>query len=114
MPIYEYACQKCGKEFEVQQRITEDPLTEHEGCGGAVKRLISLTAFSLKGEGWYNDLYGLKKNGDKADGSKDKPAAKKNGTSESSSEKKSETKSSDQAGSKSDSKKTGSNEGKAA
>ena len=64
MPIYEYACQKCGEEFEVQQRITEDPLTAHESCGGEVKRLISLTAFSLKGDGWYSDHYGLKGNGD--------------------------------------------------
>lgn len=74
MPIYEYACERCGKEFEVQQRITEDPLTEHEGCGGAVRRLISLTAFSLRGDGWYSDHYGLKKN----DGGS--AASAKNGT----------------------------------
>ncbi|MFW6369007.1 MAG: FmdB family zinc ribbon protein [Myxococcota bacterium] len=63
MPIYEYACEKCGAEFEVEQRITDDPLTRHEDCGGAVKRLISLSNFSLKGSGWYSDHYGLKGNG---------------------------------------------------
>lgn len=67
MPIYEYACQKCGEEFEVQQRITDEPLTEHEGCGGPVKKLISLTSFSLKGDGWYSDHYGLKNGNGKQD-----------------------------------------------
>ncbi len=35
MPIYEYECSKCGKAFEVFQRITEDPLTKCKFCGGA-------------------------------------------------------------------------------
>jgi putative FmdB family regulatory protein len=67
MPIYEYACEKCGNEFEAEQRITEDPLKTHDGCGGTVKRLISRTAFTLKGGGWYSDHYGLK-SGKKAAG----------------------------------------------
>jgi len=28
MPIYEYACEKCESEFEVEQRITDDPMNE--------------------------------------------------------------------------------------
>jgi putative FmdB family regulatory protein len=74
MPIYEYACEKCGNEFEAEQRITEDPLKTHDGCGGPVKRLISRTAFSLKGGGWYSDHYGLKSggNGSSASGSNGK------------------------------------------
>jgi predicted nucleic acid-binding Zn ribbon protein len=39
--------------FEVRQRISEAPLTTHEGCGGEVHRLISPAPFILKGEGWY-------------------------------------------------------------
>ena len=39
--------------FEVRQRISEPALTTHEGCGGAVHRLISPAPFILKGEGWY-------------------------------------------------------------
>ncbi len=83
MPIYEYACEKCGDEFEVEQRITDDPLAKHEGCGGSVKRLISMTTFTLRGSGWYSDLYGLKgskENGsskDKAGAGKTEPASKK-------------------------------------
>ena len=53
MPTYEYECTKCGRTFEVKQRISEAPLTTHEGCGGAVRRLLSPAPFILKGEGWY-------------------------------------------------------------
>tara|TARA_B100001057_G_scaffold484095_1_gene561668 strand:+ start:2300 stop:2515 length:216 start_codon:yes stop_codon:yes gene_type:complete len=65
MPIYEYKCEKCDHQFEVMQRITDDPLTEctkEEGkkkavCKGKLKKLISQTSFSLKGGGWYKDGY---------------------------------------------------------
>lgn len=67
MPIYEYACKKCG-EFEVTQRITEDPLKKCPSCGRKVTKLISQSAFHLKGSGWYATDYG--KNGKtKADSS---------------------------------------------
>jgi len=58
MPIYEYACGKCGHEFELEQRITEDPVKTCPKCRARkVKRLISQTSFVLKGGGWYSDLY---------------------------------------------------------
>jgi putative FmdB family regulatory protein len=53
MPIYEYECSKCGKNFEVFQRITEEPLTKCKLCEGRVNRLISQCSFQLKGTGWY-------------------------------------------------------------
>ena len=52
MPIYEYACDKCGT-FEVSQRITEKPLSRCPTCKGKVRKLISSTSFQLKGSGWY-------------------------------------------------------------
>jgi putative FmdB family regulatory protein len=52
MPIYEYACEKCGT-FEVSQRITEKPLRRCPTCKGKVRKLISSTSFQLKGSGWY-------------------------------------------------------------
>ena len=53
MPIYEYECSKCGKVFEIFQRITEEPLTKCKFCQGRVSRLISQCSFQLKGTGWY-------------------------------------------------------------
>lgn len=53
MPLYEYHCSKCDKTFEVIQKFSDEPLTEHENCGGRVERLLSAPAFQLKGTGWY-------------------------------------------------------------
>jgi putative FmdB family regulatory protein len=92
MPIYEYRCEKCGKVFEVLQRFSDAPLKTHEECGGAVEKLISHSAFQLKGSGWYQTDY--------AKGSSAAPVAKTDGKDGASAESKSET----QADSKSDSK----------
>jgi putative FmdB family regulatory protein len=61
MPVYEYACEKCGHEFEASQRITDEPIKVCPKCRARrVKRLISQTSFVLKGSGWYSDLYSSK------------------------------------------------------
>ncbi len=58
MPTYEYQCEKCGHEFEREQRITDDPIKTCPKCKAPkAKRLISATSFVLKGGGWYSDLY---------------------------------------------------------
>ncbi len=53
MPIYEYRCKKCGKIFEVLQKINEEPLTQCIECKSPVEKLISASSFQLKGSGWY-------------------------------------------------------------
>jgi putative FmdB family regulatory protein len=59
MPTYDYQCQKCGFEFERQQRITEDPIKTCPECNSRqAKRLLSAPNFILKGGGWYADGYG--------------------------------------------------------
>jgi putative FmdB family regulatory protein len=70
MPVYEYECKACGRDFEYQQRMSDPDKTTCEACGGALDRLISRTAFSLKGSGWYKDLYASPKPeaGNKAEG----------------------------------------------
>jgi putative FmdB family regulatory protein len=76
MPIYEYACGKCGHEFEAEQRITEEPLETCPDCQSRqVKRLISQTSFVLKGGGWYSDLYATRKgkSKEKTDAASDAP-----------------------------------------
>lgn len=57
MPIYEYQCKECGGEFEYQQRMSDAPKAECESCGGQLERMISRSSFTLKGSGWYKDLY---------------------------------------------------------
>lgn len=41
MPTYEYKCTNCSLQFERQQSITENPITECPECFGRVQRLIS-------------------------------------------------------------------------
>ncbi|MBS1708338.1 MAG: zinc ribbon domain-containing protein [Armatimonadetes bacterium] len=54
MPTYVYECKACEKTIEVDQRITEDPLTDCD-CGGVgtLKRVIQPTAVMFKGGGFY-------------------------------------------------------------
>jgi putative FmdB family regulatory protein len=61
MPVYEYKCRDCKKEFEVMQRITAEPLTKCEACSGTLDKLISQSAFVLKGTGWYQTDFADKK-----------------------------------------------------
>jgi len=61
MPIYEYKCEKCGREFDVFQKITDPEVKTCNLCNGPVKKLVSLSTFHLKGSGWYVTDYGGKK-----------------------------------------------------
>jgi len=62
MPTYEYRCEACGHEFEIEQRITADRLTDCPACKQPkLERLISASSFTLKGGGWYKDGYGSPK-----------------------------------------------------
>jgi len=57
MPIYEYECVACHNVVEVVQRISEEPLAACPACAGSMKKLVSRSAFHLKGSGWYADGY---------------------------------------------------------
>ncbi len=62
MPIYEYLCERCGRLTEVMQKITDRPPAACPECGSKrLAKLVSRTAFQLKGGGWYADLYGSPK-----------------------------------------------------
>lgn len=60
MPIYEYECRKCGV-FDYEHPISARPLARCPRCKSKVTKLISATAFHLKGGGWYADGYDRKK-----------------------------------------------------
>ncbi|SNB45919.1 FmdB family zinc ribbon protein [Geobacter sp. DSM 9736] len=66
MPVYEYECQSCSNRFELRQKFSDAPANECPTCGGEVKKMISSTAFTLKGGGWYAEGYGAKKSADSA------------------------------------------------
>ena len=53
MPIYEYQCVNCGAIEEALQKVTDKPLTKCRQCSGKLHKLISQSAFHLKGTGWY-------------------------------------------------------------
>jgi putative FmdB family regulatory protein len=103
MPIYEYACEKCETEFEVEQRITDDPIKSCPRCKSRkIKRLISRTSFVLKGSGWYSDLYSSSGAKDDKAGKADSSDAKgKSAAADSKSPSKSESKSADTSKAKS-------------
>ena len=80
MPIYEYACSACGHQFEEWQKMSDKPIRTCPKCKAKkVRRLISRTAFVLKGGGWYSDLYSSAKPGadagSKSEGEASTPAA---------------------------------------
>ena len=57
MPIYEFLC-KCNKITEEEHSITnvlEETKCQH--CGQIAKKIISLSTFKLKGDGWSNTSY---------------------------------------------------------
>ncbi len=61
MPIYEYKCLKCKKVFEELQSFGDPDLTKCPYCKkGKVEKLISLSSFQLKGDGWYSTDYAKK------------------------------------------------------
>lgn len=54
MPIYEYRCSSCGHELEALQKLAEAPLVTCPTChANALVKLMSASAFQLKGSGWY-------------------------------------------------------------
>ncbi len=58
MPIYEYQCDECGASFEVMQRMSDDPLTACEKCGGTLRKVLHPVAIHFKGSGFYTTDYG--------------------------------------------------------
>lgn len=61
MPTYEYRCHECEHQFEVFQKMSDDPVSECEECGGAVRRMLFPVAIHFKGSGFYTTDYARKK-----------------------------------------------------
>ncbi|MFZ6179318.1 FmdB family zinc ribbon protein [Nannocystis pusilla] len=70
MPIYAYRCLQCEAEPEFIQKMSDDPITVCEACGGQLVRKVTAASFHLKGGGWYKDGYASTKPGEGGDKSK--------------------------------------------
>ena len=78
MPIYEYACESCGHQFDALQKMSDDPLRECPDCGEkSLKKLLSAPNFRLKGGGWYETDFKKDKQRNLAGESKDDGSAGK-------------------------------------
>jgi putative FmdB family regulatory protein len=53
MPIYGYRCEQCGHEFDVWQRMSDEPKAGCPSCGGPGKRLFFPAGIVFKGGGFY-------------------------------------------------------------
>jgi putative FmdB family regulatory protein len=72
MPLYEYACEACGKRFERIQKFSDPPVDVCPHCGGGpVTKLISAPGFQFKGSGWYVTDYARKSESGGSSSSKD-------------------------------------------
>jgi putative FmdB family regulatory protein len=109
VPIYEYRCDR-GHQFEVTQKMTDDPVLSCARCDAPVQRVFHPVAVHFKGKGFYNTDYGTRRRNRELERSakdgadKTEPKSKDASSSSSvssSSEKKSESKSSDSSKSKS-------------
>ena len=59
MPIYEYQCAHCGAHFELIRKFSDPPLERCTKCDAdGPEKLVSASAFHLKGSGWYATDYG--------------------------------------------------------
>lgn len=53
MPTYVYRCDACGHQFELFQRMSDDPVDTCPECQSAVRRVIHPVGVVFKGSGWY-------------------------------------------------------------
>lgn len=62
MPLYEYACLKCGRHTDKIEPVAGPHLKKCPHCGGKVESVITAPAIKFKGSGWYINDYAAKSN----------------------------------------------------
>src|SRR4051812_5974486 len=108
--IYEYRCER-GHQFEVMQKMTDDPVQSCTRCEAPVQRVFHPVAVHFKGKGFYNTDYGTRRRNRELERSgkdgadKTESKAKESSSSSSSSDSKGDSKKSDSKSSKSSSSK---------
>jgi putative FmdB family regulatory protein len=62
VPLYEYACLKCGRHTDKIEPVAGPHLKKCPHCGGKVESVITAPAIKFKGAGWYVNDYAAKPN----------------------------------------------------
>ncbi|WP_029409761.1 FmdB family zinc ribbon protein [Treponema pedis] len=59
MPTYEYVCDSCGHNFEMFQRMSDEPISVCPKCKGSVHKVLSGgLGINFRGSGFYiNDSH---------------------------------------------------------
>ena len=58
MPMYSYHCTKCDEVYENMSSIAQrDVKLQCPACNDLCERILDLSSFQLKGDGWYKDGY---------------------------------------------------------
>lgn len=92
MPIYGYRCGNCGHQFEVLQRISDEPMKVCPKCQGKLTKMLYPAGVIFKGSGYYTtDYKSSSHSGSSSNGSSSSPPST-DSKSESGSESKSENK----------------------
>jgi len=60
VPLYEYACLKCGRHTDKIEPVAGPHLKKCPHCGGKVESVITAPAIKFKGSGWYINDYAAK------------------------------------------------------
>jgi len=102
MPTYGYRCGSCGHQFEIVQRISEEPLTTCPKCQGKLSKVLYPVGISFKGSGFYTTDY--KGVGKSSAGSSNGSVSSSEGSGDSKTEAKPESKSDSKSDSKSETK----------
>jgi putative FmdB family regulatory protein len=102
MPTYGYRCANCGHQFEIVQRISDEPLKTCPTCQGKLSKVLYPVGISFKGSGFYTTDY--KGAGKDSAASSNGSVSSSEGSGESKPEAKSESKTDAKSESKSESK----------
>ena len=93
MPIYGYRCSNCGHEFEIQQRMSDEPLKACPKCQGKLTKMLYPAGVIFKGSGFYTTDYKGSNKGSSGNGTAPASDGKTESKPESTGESKPESKS---------------------
>ncbi|MBT3363954.1 MAG: zinc ribbon domain-containing protein [Chloroflexi bacterium] len=99
MPVYEYECAECSKQFEVRRGFHDEDKAICPVCEGDGKRMFSPVTVIYKGSGFYSTDYGRGNSG---------PSKRDNGSESDTEAKPAEAKETKKEAPKADSKNNGS------